>query len=228
MRSNIMIKSIPNGIKVQLNGECDFQSLCDEIKVKFSQSKGFFKGGKIAVSFEGRVLSEEEEKTLISIIEDEGELNVLYMITPEENGEIERSITKSLNKTLMDQDVTGFGTVYRGTVLKGEHLQFECGVVVMGDVEPGALVRARGNVIILGGLYGSVNIDFNEGERPGFVFASDMSPERIRIGEARNYSEKSKWLIRPKYQAKIAYLADKKIVIAAVDKSALKTLADLK
>ena len=225
MRSNIMIKSIPNGIKVQLNPECDFETLKDELRHKFAGSKGFFKGGKIAVSFEGRYLTEEEEQNLISLIEDEGELTVLYLITPEENGEIERNITKSLNKTLMEQDVTGFGTVYKGSIVRGEHLQFECGVVVIGDVEPGALIRARGNVIILGGLYGSVNIDYDEGEKPGFVFASDMSFERIRIGEARDYSEKSKWLIRPKYQGKIAYLSDGKIVIQTVDARSLKTLA---
>ena len=222
MKSNITIKSIQNGIKVFLDPDCDFNEVLNETANKFRDSKGFFKGGKLAVSFVGRRLSEEEEKELVEVLEENGEFTVLYVITTDENGE--ENIAKSLNKVLAAQEIKGFGTTYKGSVYKGEHLSFECGVLILGDIEPGALVRAKGNVIVLGGLYGSVNIDFDEDEEPGFIYAQEMSPERIRIGEKRYYNEKAKWSIRPKNQAKIAYIHEGAIKLEPADKKAMKEI----
>ncbi len=220
--SSIIIKSISNGIKVNLPQDISFEDILSETGRKFTESKGFFKGGQLAVSFSGRALSEEEENSLIRVMEDNGEFSVTYMIAPDENNE--GSIARNLGKALDDRDTTGFGTVYKGSIYKDEHIQFESGVVVLGDVEPGGLVRAKGNVIILGGLYGSVNIEVTD-EKPGFIFASEMSPERIKIGNERYYHEKPKWSIKPKYQTKVAYIKDGKIVVEAISRNVLKDFA---
>lgn len=226
MSSHLVIKSIPNGIKLQLDPSVEFETLLQETAEKFHQSAGFFKGGNLAVSFTGRPISEEEEKSLIKCMEDNGEFSVLYVIGPQKSPENDEDdeIIRSLNEKLSPQDTTGFGTVYQGSVYKGEHLQFPCGVVVMGDIEPGGLVRASGNVIVLGGLYGSVNLEVPDGKKPGFIYASEMSPERIKIGDFRYYSEKSKWSIRPKYQCKVAYLKGDKVVVEPVSNNVLKDM----
>lgn len=220
--SSIIIKSIPNGIKVNLDSDASFEAILSDTAAKFADSKGFFKGGKLAVSFTGRELNEEEENRLISVMEEKGEFSVTYLLSSDKVEE--GSIARSLYRALDDRDTSGFGTIYRGSVYKNEHVQFESGVLILGDVEPGGLIRAKGNVIILGGLYGSVNIDCNN-EKPGFVFASDFSCERIRIGEERYYYQKPKWPIRSKHEAKIAYMKNGKITVETVNPRMLKDFA---
>ena len=223
MNSLVTIKSIPNGIKVLLDPDCDFSLIIEELGKKFRDSKNFFKGGRLCVTFSGRVLSEVEENTLVGTMETNGEFTVLYLVS--ESGNEEDRITKALaGSRLKDDDINGFGAVYRGSVFKGEHLQFSTGVLILGDVEPGALIKASGNVIILGGLYGSVNIECESGT-PGFVFALELSPERIRICDARYYSpDKPKWSIKPKYQGKIAYLSEGKVIAKEATAQNLKEM----
>lgn len=223
MNSNVTIKSIPNGLKVILNENCSFAELIEETGRKFRDSANFFKGGKLCVSFMGRTLSEIEENTLIDTMEKNGEFTVLYIVSSTE--ENTPGITRALSKELVNnEDVSGFGALYKGNVFKGEHLQFSCGVVICGDVEPGALIKAKGNVIVLGGLYGSVNIEYDN-DNPGFVFALELSPERIKIGEYRYYSsEKPKWSIKPKYQGKIVYLSDGIVTAKDVSAQVMKEL----
>ena len=69
MKDNILIKKFPNGIKIHLNPELDFESLLKEVALKFSQSRQFFRDARVALSFEGRALSEEEERSIISTIQ---------------------------------------------------------------------------------------------------------------------------------------------------------------
>ena len=48
------------------------------------------------------------------------------------------------------------GQFYRGTLKRGDTLESEASIVIIGDVEHGARVTAKGNVIILGELKGTV------------------------------------------------------------------------
>ncbi|MCR5117938.1 MAG: septum site-determining protein MinC [Lachnospiraceae bacterium] len=227
MNSNVIIKSLQNGIKIILSPDCPFDVITKEVAEKFKESAGFFKGGKICVSFSGRSLSELEENMLIDLIEVNGQLTILYVIS-ETEGE-NTAIAKALSKLKIDdEDTKGFGTVYKGDIHNGEHLKFDCGVVILGEIQPGGLISAKGNVIVLGGLYGSINIETNKENELYFISALEFSPERIRIDDARYYSkDKPKWSIKPKYQAKIAYYKDGEITVKEISPMNLKEIADI-
>ncbi len=222
MNSLVTIKSIPNGIKVILDENCSFSDIIEELGKKFRESSKFFKGGKLCVTFEGRELTDLEETTLVEIMEKNGEFNVLYIISQvtEDDTRIQKAIATGISNS---EDIKGFGAIYPKTVYKGEHLQFSSGVLICGSVEPGALIKASGNVIILGGLYGSINIDVKEGLNP-FVFSLEMHPERIKIGDLRYYSPEKKWSIKPKYQGKLAYIKDEKITVGDCSDKIFKDL----
>lgn len=222
MNSLITIKSIPGGIKIFLDDKCELSDLIDELGKKFRESSDFFKGGKVCVSFEGRELSDAEEKILVDIIELNGKLTVLYIISKATGDEqsVQKAVSTSVSNT---EDIKGFGAVYPKTVYKNEHLQFPAGVLICGDVEPGALIRAKGNVIVMGGLYGSINIDAPDGIKP-FVFSLEMHPERIKINGIRYYSPDKKWSIKPKYHGKIAYITGEDITVKEVGEDAFKEL----
>ena len=68
MNHSVIIKSFPNGISVYLDAEAPYEEIAEEVRVKFTESAKFFKDARMAVSFEGRELSEAEERKLIAII----------------------------------------------------------------------------------------------------------------------------------------------------------------
>ena len=226
MNSNVYIKSYSNGLKVQLSDTCSFNELVSEIEVKFAESKNFFKGSKIAVSFEGRKLSFEEEKQIIKIMEQTSEMTVLYVIGKDDETALNyaKVVDRSLCANASTPDKT-FGNLYIGTLRSDERYETDEGVVVLGDIEPGATLIAAGNIVVIGGIYGSVQIKTYENLENYFIAASDISCEKIKIGDFRYHSkEKSKWLIRPKMNPKIAYYNGNQIYLENVSKETLTFL----
>ena len=68
--------------------------------------------------------------------------------------------------------------------------------MVIGDVEHGAKVTAKGNIIVLGALKGTANAGA-AGNQEAVVVAFEMAPLQIRIGEhTSRFNEKNKRLGR--------------------------------
>lgn len=225
MSSYVTIKSYPNGLKVFLSEECSFDDLKNELSEKFSASKNFFKDSKIAVSFEERLLSFDEEKELVSIMEQAGALTVMYIIGKDE--ETSAAFSKAVEHPMNgDLDFSYFGKLYTSSLKKGEHIEIESGVVILGDVEPGASIIAKGSIVILGGLYGSATVSNDEDlASEYFIAANDISAERIKIcGKKYISHEKAKWLIKPKMQSKIAYVVNDEIVLENISSDVLSTV----
>ena len=74
------------------------------------------------------------------------------------------------------------GQFYRGTLRKRQILESDSSIVILGDVESGARVTARGNIIIVGALYGSVHAGAS-GDRDAYIVALSMQPKALRIGD---------------------------------------------
>ena len=64
MSQSVTIKSNKYGINLVLDPEIGFDELLKDVVEKFKASSTFFKNAKLALSFEGRKLSEEEEQLL--------------------------------------------------------------------------------------------------------------------------------------------------------------------
>ena len=88
---------------------------------------------------------------------------------------------KEKNEKLMELSAQT-GQFYRGTLKRGDTLESEASIVILGDVEFGAKVVAKGNIIILGTLYGSVHAGA-AGDRNAFIIALSMQPQRLVIGD---------------------------------------------
>lgn len=209
--SHITIKSFSNGIRLFMDENCSFDELLMEISVKFTESSGFFKNSKLAVSFEGRSLSDQEERAVISAMESAANMSILYII-----GKDDSSINFKKNSQrpyFNAEEYSKTCEIFKGNVKNNVVLEFDTSVVILGDVEPDAIVKSKGDIIVLGGLYGSAYAG-NDEELNHFVFAAEMSPKRLLIGSNRYSSkEKSFWSIKPKYQNKIAYMSDGKVVM---------------
>ena len=79
------------------------------------------------------------------------------------------------------------GKFYKGTLRSGQVLESETSIIILGDVNPGATVVSKGNVVVLGTLKGSIYVGAGGNENT-FVAALSMDPMQIRIADyiARN------------------------------------------
>lgn len=219
----VLIKSFSKGIKVILDSECSFDELLEEIEFKFLESAKFFKGSKISVSFEGRKLSLKEEKKIIQTMEANGNMSILYVCGQDDD--LSFNFAKAVDFSIERNLPQYFGKVYEGSLKKGQRLECETGVIVFGDVNPGAEIVAEGSIIVLGGLYGSAISKKNENPSSCFIYASNIDCENLRIGEYKYYSkEKGKWLIKPKMTPKIAYVNNEQVEVLPVSSDILKKI----
>lgn len=214
----VVIKSFPNGISLYLADNVPFEELLAETAYKFKESDNFFKDAKIALSFEGRKLTDEEERQMIGIISENSRVTIVCIIG--KDGERNQPYLRALTQ-MSYHDEKCKGQFYRGTLKSGQTLETEHSIVILGDVNPGCSVISTKDIIIIGGLYGEAYAGGN-GDQDHFVVALEMSPERLRIGDLHMRKEKqSKWSIKPKYAPKIAHIKGGVIVTEQITKESL-------
>ena len=208
MKNAVIVKSFRNGLTLYLDSDLDFGQLLEEVAGKFKESKEFFSDASVAVSFEGRELSFEEEDSLIETIRTNSQLNIRY---EEESA----------------------GQFYRGTLRRGQILETESSIIVLGDVNPGSSVIAAGDIVALGSLRGNAYAGGNG--RPGhYIAALEMAPQKIKIGDFKYIAnEKSKWTFgthglyglhgsdrnaghAPKIQPQTAYVEKERIILKPI------------
>ena len=80
MKNPVIIKSFPNGLSLYLDDAMPFDRLLEEIAVKFKESAQFFKDAHMGISFEGRKLTEAEEREVLDVISDNSSLNIICII----------------------------------------------------------------------------------------------------------------------------------------------------
>ena len=224
MKNPVIIKSFQNGLSIYLDEEMPFAGLLEEIAFRFKESAHFFKDASMVLSFEGRQLSEIEERQIVNTITVNSSLNVVCIMG--KNEETNKNFVKALQK-LSDhqQAMENAGQFYKGTLKDGQSLETENSVIVLGDVYPGASIISNKDIVILGGLYGQAYAG-GGGTEGHFVVALEMSPEKLKIGDFKyKTSEKQgKWSIKPKIQPKIAYVVDGRVIMEPITKELLNNL----
>ena len=91
MNNSVIIKGNKYGIVVVLDDKIPFAQLREDIANKFKSATKFFDKANMAVSFEGRKLSSEEERDVLDIIAANSELNIVCVI---DNNEIREQCFK--------------------------------------------------------------------------------------------------------------------------------------
>jgi septum site-determining protein MinC len=219
MNNSVIIKGNKYGIMVVLSPDVPFEELKLLIAEKFKESSKFFENAKMAISFEGRKLTNEEQKEVLDIIGENAEMHIVCVM--ENDPEIEETFRKTLDQKLMELS-NNSGQFYKGILRSGASLEFETSVIIIGDVNHGARVVSKGNIIVLGSLKGNAFAGAT-GNTNSFVVALDMSPTQIRIADtiARSPDKPVKEEIK---EAKIAFLEDGNIYIEPLNKNILNDI----
>jgi len=95
-----------------------------------------------------------------------------------------------------------------GPVRSGVILEHTGHIIIFGDINPGAEVRAEGNIIVLGRLRGTAHAGI--GQDVGFILALQLQPQQLRISRqvARAADSDGTSLI-----TEIAYVSGGQIVV---------------
>jgi len=217
----VIIKSNKYGLIVILDEKLPFADIKQEVAKKFSASAKFFGNVQMAVCFQGRELSPEEEMELAETISGNCQIQIVTIL--DKDRDMEARMQQELESREAGQgDLMNLkdGQFHKGTLRSGQVVEFETSVIVLGDVNPGARVVSKGNVVVLGTLKGNVFAGAT-GNESAFVAALVMDPIQIRIGDviARCADES---IIRKKKKIdetpKIAHVEDGSIYIEPITK----------
>ena len=176
MSNHVIIKGKNDRLVIALNPDIDFLDICDILKTKILEAKGFIGNSRMAIEFSGRTLTNEEENILIGIITDNSNIVISYIFSKREDSDEEIDL-EHLNP-LIEEGKTHF---YRGTLRSGSKIESDGNIVVLGDVNPSSIIKARGNVIVLGHLNGTVYAGLGGDDR-AFIGAIYFNPIQITIG----------------------------------------------
>lgn len=219
MNNSVVIKGNKYGIIVVLSPDISFDELKELVKTKFQESSKFFENAKMAISFEGRKLTNEEQREILDIINENTDMHIICVM--DNDPEIEERFHKTLDQKLMELS-NNTGQFYKGILRSGASLEFETSVVIIGDVNHGARIVSTGNIIILGSLKGTAYAGAT-GNTSSFVVALDMSPTQIRIADVIARAP-DKPVKNEAKEAKIAFLEEGNIYIEPLNKSILQDI----
>lgn len=234
MENTVIIKGMQSGIVVMLDDKKEYKELIEDIKSKFIQSAKFLGKADIGISFEGRKLTDKQIKEILDIVEENTELNVVCVLSDDKEQDaaykktIEKNLQSIINKKKAEEKKKAvkpesLAIFHRGNLRSGQELVLDNSVVVIGDVNFGAKIVSKGNVLVLGTLFGNVFAG-SGGDKDAFVMALDMQPTQIRIGNVIARSSDSTRQRRETFEPKMAYVEDDRIYVESVDRNVVKDL----
>ena len=224
----VVIKSSKNGINLVLDDKMPYEELLEEIKKKFIDSGNFFKNAHIAISFEGRTLSQEEQFEIIRTIQECSTLTVICIL---DHDELMDEVMQRRIGAYQEEHSPQTGQFYKGTLRSGQQIESQTSLIVLGDVNPGAKVIAKGNIVVLGALTG-IAYAGADGDDRCFVAVLEMDPVQIKIGDhigrCADKKESSKGIRRKaKTEATVPQIAtvyEQQILIEPISSGLLKNI----
>lgn len=214
MRSSIVIKGNKYGFQIVLNPVLSFEDLLKEVALKFTESKGFFDQDRpVAISFQGRNLTEEEQNLLVDTIADNSGLRIAYIIDgakavetefarvmenlPQRQEAVPAVSSKEEVEAVQEEPVT---PVPEETVDESDQKTEKNGQFYRGTLRSGQKIEVDGSIVILGDInpgahviaggnvvvLGCLKGTVTAGypdDKSAFVVSMMMDPMQIKIGQ---------------------------------------------
>lgn len=174
--SLITVKSRENGVELCFSRTAAFEEAEAEIKRMAQENGEFFKRAEICVSYSGTEFSYFDEVRF--------ERTVKSLFGAKCDFKRQQFLTRNQLYHSLDKDER-ICKIVRKSLRSGENVRSRGDVIIYGDVNPGATVEAAGNITVIGALRGTAQINGR-----GRVFALNMEPTQIRIGNVYSYSKK--------------------------------------
>jgi septum site-determining protein MinC len=187
----ITIKGTSDGLIVTI-GAGAWPGLVDELNRHLGQKASFFKGGRVALRLGPRQLTRLQLESVGRVL---NRHNVsLWAVESDSPGTRQAATQLGLETDLSPSQAPVVpvrslpeenSIVVQRTLRSGQIIHHPGHVVVIGDVNPGAEIRAGGSVVVWGRLRGTVHAGVGDdglGEE-AVVCALQLSPTQLRIGD---------------------------------------------
>lgn len=213
----IVIKGTSDGLLITI-GAGVWPGLIEELDQRLGERASFFKGGRVALLVGPRQLTRPQLESVGHIL-DRHSVS-LWAVESDSPGTREAAAQLGLETELSTRQATdstsassaeGDAIAVHRTLRSGQVVQHTGHVVVIGDVNPGAEIRAGGSVVVWGRLRGTVHAGVNADLlEKAVVCALQLSPTQLRIGDhiARSPSNEADHEIVPE----IAFVQNGQIV----------------
>ena len=136
MTKELVLKRNKYGINLILDKDTPFPKLLEAITEKFKETGTFFKDAKMAVSFEGRELTPEEEQRILDVITANSSIQIVCVM---ENGtaleekmkaRIEAREAEAANSYPYMEAENAGADFYKGNLRSGQVLEFDTSDVI--------------------------------------------------------------------------------------------------
>lgn len=183
----LIVKGLGRGnrrrLAISVPREMTLEDLLEGLRVRLRESQGFFRGAPVIL--EGRHLTEEERRRVGELVAEFG------MTLSEKDPEDEELAPKAKASPASRPEPAGDGPwvqvppddqtlLVRRTLRSGQRIFFAGNVVVLGDVNPGAVVTCTGDIAVMGRLRGVAHAGAG-GNVAARVMAFRLEPTQLRI-----------------------------------------------
>lgn len=204
-QEDIIFKGQKNGVLAVLNDELEYPSLKEKLAEKLALAERFFfEGAEVTLDVGRRLLTTTQLVELDELLRGKHGLRLVDVLHthPEigDEGQEEaadagpgqpgdrraeaagqRPVSHEQKMDKPEKAVADPDTVLvRRTLRSGQRVQFGGNVVVLGDVNPGAVVTAAGDIVVMGVLRGVAHAGCTGNQR-AVVAAFRLEPTQLRI-----------------------------------------------
>lgn len=181
----IVFKGTKEGLYIILKDDADFETIKTHLDRKIKPSRKFFEGAKI-VNIKGKKLSLDEYDEIKSILQDDYNMTVTGKydeVSQDVIAEVEDTKEKLTYTKLPYEDIIeGRCLMLRATIRSGQLIEYKGNVIIIGDVNPGAYIKAEGSITVMGNLRGLAHAGIN-GDYSSFIAAYHIMANQLRIGD---------------------------------------------
>lgn len=186
MLRDIKIKTYPNGIMLYLYEDMSFEEIYVAVRDKFLESKKFFGNSKLCLSFSGKPLTEEEETYIANLIEEVTDIKIMCIVQKEEDA-LSHKAGRLLDKAMglvPPQEYTKIKLNNDDREIQiiellpqtPRKIKVSADILIMGNLKRGYNIKASGNVIVFGGVYGKLEMDKDK-----VLICLDLDPDKLAI-----------------------------------------------
>src|SRR5688572_16689470 len=187
----VTIRGTSNGLVVTI-GPGEWQSLIDELDGQLGERASFFKRGRVALVVGSRHLSRSQTAAIGNVLNHH---QVTLWAVESESPETKEATTalgletrltpaRPVSPPSAAAEAHNNAMLIQRTVRSGQVIHHPGHLVIIGDVNPGAEIKAGGSVIVWGRLRGLIQAGAAEGYRESAVVcALQLAPMQLRIGD---------------------------------------------
>ncbi len=183
-KSSVTFKGNKDGLLVLCDEKASWDEILDTLKECLQGKKGnFFEGARVMVDLGTRTLKSEQAQALWYIMEKNGlQIKSIKTGTDSNKREISRREGREIDVDTENGDATNQlpTLLIKRSMRSGQNITFDGNIIIFGDVNPGAEIKATGFILIMGDLRGTVHAGAT-GDEKAWVAALHLQPTQLRL-----------------------------------------------